>query len=78
MGTATDTVLLVRCAYCVAGLEFRPLVAYKDGRFVCRNCAHTVRPGVPNYRCTCSTCLSLSRKNGKQLISFAGKPFLNC
>jgi Zn finger protein HypA/HybF involved in hydrogenase expression len=35
----------------------RPMIAYKDGRFVCRDCAHTVRPGVPEYKCTCRPCL---------------------
>jgi hypothetical protein len=35
--------------YCMAGLDFRPMIAHKDGRFVCRDCAHTVRPGVPDY-----------------------------
>jgi hypothetical protein len=44
--------------------EFRPMIAYKDGRFVCRDCVHTVRPGVPDYRCTCRPCLRLSQKNG--------------
>jgi hypothetical protein len=33
------------------------MIAYKDGRFVCRDCAHTVRPGVAEYRCTCRPCL---------------------
>jgi hypothetical protein len=35
--------------YCMAGIEFRPMIADKDGRFVCRDCAHTVRLGVPEY-----------------------------
>ena len=55
----TDTTLVIRCPYCVVGIEFRPMIAYKDGRFVCRDCAHTVRPGVPEYRCTCRPCLRL-------------------
>ena len=37
------------------------MIAYKDGRFVCRDCAHTVRPGVPEYRCTCRSCLNPRR-----------------
>src|ERR1035437_8909793 len=53
----TDTILTIRCPYCMAGIDFRPMIAYKDGRFVCRDCAHTVRPGEPEYRCTCRTCL---------------------
>jgi len=56
--TPTDTVLVIRCPYCLAGVEFRPMIAHKDGRFVCRDCAHTVRPGVPEYRCTCRFCLN--------------------
>ena len=56
---ASDTTLTLRCPYCVVGIEFRPMIAHKDGRFVCRDCAHTVRPGVPEYRCTCRTCLRL-------------------
>ena len=57
-----DTILTIRCPHCMAGTEFRPMIAYEDGRFVCRDCAHTVRPGVPEYRCTCRPCLRLSRK----------------
>ena len=58
MSTLTDTTLVIRCPYLLVGIECRPLIAYKDGRFVCRDCAHTVRPGVPGYRCTCRTCLA--------------------
>ena len=57
MPTLTDTTLIIRCPYCVVGIAFRPLISYRDGRFVCRDCAHTVRPGVPKYICTCRTCL---------------------
>jgi hypothetical protein len=60
---ATDTTLTIRCPYCMAGIEFRPMIAHKDGRFVCRDCAHTVRPGVLEHRCTCRKCLRLSRKS---------------
>ena len=58
---AIDATLVIRCPYCLAGVEFRPMIAYKDGRFVCRDCAHTVRPGVPEYRCTCRPCLRTAR-----------------
>jgi len=50
--------LVIRCPYCLVGIEFRPMIAYKDGRFVCRDCAHAVRPGVPEYRCACRPCLN--------------------
>ena len=62
MGSATDTQMVIRCLYCLTGIEFRPMIAHKDGRFVCRDCAHTVRPGVPEYRCICRTCLWQRRK----------------
>jgi hypothetical protein len=55
-----DTVLIIRCPYCLAEHGFRPMIAYRDGRFVCRNCAHTVRPGIPDYRCTCCRCLKIN------------------
>ena len=60
MTTLTDTILTIRCPYCKVGTEFSPMIAYKDGRFVCRDCAHTVIPGVPDYVCTCRPCLRLS------------------
>jgi len=41
----------------MAGIDFGPMIAYKDGRFVCRDCAHTIRPGVPECRCTCRRCV---------------------
>ena len=59
MPVLTDTTLTVRCPYCTAGIDFLPMVAYKDGRFVCRDCGHTVRPGVLEYRCLCRPCLGL-------------------
>ena len=53
---AEDSTLVICCSYRVCGIEFRPMTAYKDGRFVCRDCAHTVRPGVPGYKCLCRNC----------------------
>jgi len=58
----TDTTLTIRCLHCMAGTDFRPMIAHKDGRFVCRDCAHTTRPGVLDYRCSCRLCLRLYRK----------------
>jgi Zn finger protein HypA/HybF involved in hydrogenase expression len=59
MPSLTDTTLTIYCPYCTVGIEPKALIAYKDGRFVCRDCAHTVRPGVLDYRCTCRPCLKL-------------------
>ncbi len=53
----SDSILLLRCPYCTAGLEFRTLVSYQDGRFACEQCGHTVRPGESDYQCSCRECL---------------------
>jgi len=64
MFTLTDTTLVIRCPYCMVGTEDRPTIAHKDGRFICRDCAHTVRPGVPEYTCSCRPCLRIAREAG--------------
>jgi hypothetical protein len=66
-----DTILIFRCPHCMVGIEFRSMIAYKDGRFVCRDCAHTVYPDVPEYRCTCRPCLrqqSRPRPENREVI----------
>jgi hypothetical protein len=57
----SDAVLVVRCPYCISGIGFTPMIAYKDGRFECPNCAHTVRPNDADFQCTCRKCLEVSR-----------------
>jgi hypothetical protein len=57
----TDMVLVFYCPYCSVGADFWEMTGYKDGRFVCRNCAHTLRPGNPTYLCTCPKCLKSCR-----------------
>jgi hypothetical protein len=59
-----DTTVIIRCPYCMAGIGFSPMIAYKDGRFVCRGCAHTVRLAITEYRCPCRMRLRLSLKSG--------------
>jgi ribosomal protein S27AE len=54
-----DTKLVIRCPYCVLGLDFRPMAAHKDGRFVCEKCGHTVHPEETAYLCSCCRCLRL-------------------
>lgn len=68
MAIATDTLMVVRCLYCMAGVDFRPMIAHKDGRFVCRDCAHTVRPGEIGYQCTCRRCLKLFPSSARAAI----------
>ena len=49
--------MVVRCPYCTAVIvEFRRMVGHVDGRFICRTCAHTIRPADPEYRCSCGMC----------------------
>jgi hypothetical protein len=45
------------------GFEFLVMIAYKDGHLVCRECPHTVRPGAPEYRCMCRSCVGVGRKD---------------
>ena len=56
-GEMTKTVL---CSYCVLGLEFRPMVAHLDGRYICDKCGHTVHPDDVKYRCRCPKCVDLA------------------
>jgi hypothetical protein len=63
MPTLTDTTLVLRCPYCRVGIECRSMTSYKDGRFVCRDCAHTVRPGALEYKCTCRLCLRIAHES---------------
>jgi hypothetical protein len=46
----TDTILTLRCQHCMTGVEFRSMIAHKDGRFVHRDCAHTVCPARQSTR----------------------------
>jgi ribosomal protein S27AE len=51
---------IVRCPYCVSGLEFRAMVAHVDGRYICDKCGHTARLGDAAYRCRCVKCVDLA------------------
>jgi ribosomal protein S27AE len=53
----TDT---VRCPYCALGLEFRPMIAHLDGRYICDKCGHTTRPEDRKYQCRCAKCSELA------------------
>jgi DNA-directed RNA polymerase subunit RPC12/RpoP len=59
MGTATDTLMVVRCPYCVLGEEFRPMVAHLDGRFICSKCGHLANPFNKDFKCSCPECSNL-------------------
>jgi hypothetical protein len=64
-GMTNDSVLVLRCRYCIVGTDFRALTAHKDGRFVCRDCGHTLRPGDPEYICVCRECIRTARERNK-------------
>jgi rubredoxin len=76
----SDSIVLLRCPYCTTGADFKLLVAYKkDGRFVCEQCTHTVRPAEPDYRCTCRHCLKWfkSQENSsRKLVWIEGQRFV--
>jgi ribosomal protein S27AE len=48
------------CPYCVLGLEFRPMIAHVDGRYICGKCGHTASREDALYRCRCPKCLALA------------------
>jgi hypothetical protein len=59
--TLPDSVLTICCAWCWTGLEFLPMLAYKEGRYVCFKCAHTVYPGVLGHQCQCRRCIRVTQ-----------------
>jgi DNA-directed RNA polymerase subunit RPC12/RpoP len=59
MGIATDTLMVIRCPYCVFGEEFRPMVAHLDGRFICAKCGHLASPSDKDFKCRCPECSGL-------------------
>jgi hypothetical protein len=57
---AHDTQVVIRCPYCVSGLDFRELIPCKAGQLACQTCAHSVRPGEISYLCLCRGCVEVS------------------
>src|SRR5437773_11465659 len=47
----SDTELVIRCQYCFSGCDFKPMLAYKDARFVCIWCAHTLHLSESRSSC---------------------------
>ena len=47
---------VVRCPYCVSGIQFRPMVPRLDGRFVCDECDHMFYPSDASFKCSCHRC----------------------
>jgi hypothetical protein len=50
---------VVRCPYCVAGDDFRPMTILSDGRLVCRQCGHLAIPSDKSFECVCRKCFAL-------------------
>jgi len=59
-----DTAITVRCLYCFAGVDFKPMAVGRDGRFVCDTCGHTARPGIADYHCHCMLCWDFAQNHG--------------
>lgn len=57
---SSDDRLVFRCPYCTVGGEFKLMIAYKDGQFVCQDCSHQERTNEAFYRCSCPRCLKLA------------------
>lgn len=53
---------VVRCPYCVAGKEFRPMLRHSGKRrFLCLGCGHNTVPGAIHSSCHCPRCREISR-----------------
>jgi len=53
------TLSVIRCPYCVLGVQFRPMAPHLDGRFICEKCGHVALPRNANYQCSCQKCEQL-------------------
>jgi len=53
------TLSVIRCPYCALGVQFRPMVAHLDGRYICDKCGHLALPRDANFRCSCQKCVAL-------------------
>jgi len=47
---------VVRCPYCVLGVQFRPLVPRLDGTFICEKCGHVSLADGTSFKCSCYRC----------------------
>jgi len=47
---------ILRCAYCMLGNEFRPMIIRAEGWSQCESCGHNAMPLDPGFRCTCANC----------------------
>jgi hypothetical protein len=61
----------VRCRYCVQGQNFLPMVAHRDGRFICCRCGHVEIPKV-DFNCNCGNCAELKRFEPSRALSPMG------
>jgi ribosomal protein S27AE len=51
---------VVRCPYCVLGVQFRPMAPHLDGRFVCEKCGHVALADGTSFACDCYRCIELN------------------
>jgi hypothetical protein len=51
---------VVRCPYCVLGVQFRPMAPHLDGRFICESCGHTSLADGTSIKCSCERCEELN------------------
>jgi hypothetical protein len=51
---------VVRCPYCVLGVQFRPMSPHLDGRFICEQCGHISLADGTSFKCSCYRCGELN------------------
>jgi hypothetical protein len=52
---------IIRCAYCVLGDPFRPMLPRPQGWFIYLNCGHSANLETPEFKCFCRKCGELNQ-----------------
>jgi len=51
---------VVRCPYCVLGVQFRPMVPHLGEWFMCEKCGHLSLGDGTSFNCSCQRCGELN------------------
>ena len=54
---------VLRCPFCVADGQFKPMTAQAGDLYLCDGCGHLAQPSNPSFDCTCGKCMGLELKS---------------